>query len=124
MRSFFDRAHGEIERMLGQTSGLLANLTDYAAVVLGPPYDASQVRSTQLVALTERVVLVVVVLSNGVVEKHTIELAEAVGEAEVARGPGSVCPPTPRAEPTSGLGAGTARRRCRPSTAWWPRPSS
>ncbi len=83
VRAFFDRAHGEIERMLGQTSGLLSNLTDCAAVVLGPPYDASQVRSTQLVALTERVVLVVVVLANGVVEKHTIELSAPISEADV-----------------------------------------
>jgi heat-inducible transcriptional repressor len=84
VRAFFDRAHGEIERMLGQTSGLLANLTDCAAVVLGPPYDASEVRSVQLVALTERVVLVVVVLANGVVDKHTIELAEPMDEDAVA----------------------------------------
>ena len=85
VRTFFDRAHGEIERMLGQTSGLLASLTNSAAVVLGPPYEAAQVRSVQLVALTERVVLVVVVLANGVVEKHTIELAAAVGDDDVAR---------------------------------------
>jgi heat-inducible transcriptional repressor len=85
VRAFFDRAHGEIERMLGETSGLLANLTNSAAVVLGPPYDASELRSIQLVALTERVILVVVVLANGVVEKHTIELAEPVGEDVVAR---------------------------------------
>jgi heat-inducible transcriptional repressor len=83
VRDFFSRAHGEIERMLGQTSGLLSNLTDCAAVVLGPPYDASQVRSTQLVALTERVVLVVVVLANGVVEKHTIELSAPISEDDV-----------------------------------------
>jgi heat-inducible transcriptional repressor len=83
VRAFFDRAHGEIERMLGQTSGLLANLTDCAAVVLGPPYDASEVRSVQLVPLTERIVLVVVVLSNGVVEKHTIELADPIAEDDV-----------------------------------------
>jgi heat-inducible transcriptional repressor len=85
VRDFFDRAHGEIERMLGQTSGLLANLTDCAAVVLGPPYEASEVRSVQLVALTERIVLVVVVLANGVVEKHTIELVEPIGDDGVAR---------------------------------------
>ena len=85
VRDFFDRAHGEIEWMLGQTSGLLANLTDCAAVVLGPPYDASEVRSVQLVPLTERIVLVVVVLANGVVEKHTIELAEPIGEDDVTK---------------------------------------
>jgi heat-inducible transcriptional repressor len=85
VRDFFDRAHGEIEWMLGQTSGLLANLTDCAAVVLGPPYDASEVRSVQLVPLTERIVLVVVVLANGVVEKHTIELAEPIAEDDVTK---------------------------------------
>jgi heat-inducible transcriptional repressor len=85
VKAFFDRAHGEIERMLGATSGLLANLTNSAAVVLGPPYDASEVRSAQLVGLTERIVLVVVVLANGVVEKHTMELAEAVTDDDVAR---------------------------------------
>ena len=107
VRSFFDRAHGEIERMLGQTSGLLANLTDCAAVVLGPPYDASQVRSTQLVALSERVVLVVVVLANGVVEKHTIELAQALDEAEVGPGPG----------PAVGPHRGASHLRARPRPA-------
>jgi len=104
VRTFFDRAHGEIERMLGQTSGLLANLTDCAAVVLGPPYDASQVRSTQLVALTERVVLVVVVLANGVVEKHTIELAEALDEAEVTRAQAALSAHA-EGRPTAGLGS-------------------
>jgi len=85
VRAFFDRAHGEIERMLGQTSRLLANLTNCAAVVLGPPYDASRVRTAHLVALTDHLVLVVVVLANGVVEKHTIEVADAVTEDLVAR---------------------------------------
>lgn len=85
VRSFFDRAHGEIERMLGQTSGLLANLTDCAAVVLGPPYDASLVRTAHLVALTDHVVLVVVVLANGVIEKHTIELGEPLTGDDVTR---------------------------------------
>lgn len=74
VRNFFDHAHGELERMLGDTSRLLAGLTDCAAVVLGPPYDAATVRSVQLVSLAPRVVLLVVVLANGVVEKHTLEL--------------------------------------------------
>jgi heat-inducible transcriptional repressor len=85
VRSFFDRAHGEIEHMLGQTSRLLSNLTDCAAVVLGPPYDGSLIRTVHLVALTDRVVLVVVVLANGVVEKHTVELRAPLSEAQVAQ---------------------------------------
>ncbi len=116
VRDFFDRAHGEIERMLGQTSGLLANLTDCAAVVLGPPYDASEVRSVQLVPLTERIVLVVVVLANGVVEKHTIELAEPIGRGRRRPRPRPTWPPTPTGKATSALGRRRARRATRPST--------
>ncbi|HEY5699838.1 MAG TPA: heat-inducible transcriptional repressor HrcA [Acidimicrobiales bacterium] len=104
VRDFFDRAHGEIERMLGQTSGLLSNLTDCAAVVLGPPYDASLVRSIQLVALTERVVLVVVVLANGVVEKHTVELRAPISEADVAAAQAALSAHAQGRAP-SGLGA-------------------
>lgn len=84
VQNFFNHAHGELERMLGDTSRLLAGLTDCAAVVLGPPYDAATVRSVQLVTLAPRVVLLVVVLANGVVEKHTLELDATASEGEVA----------------------------------------
>jgi heat-inducible transcriptional repressor len=84
VRSFFDRAHGELEQMLQDTTRLLAGLTRYAAVVVGPPHEAASIRSVQLVPLAPRVVLLVVVLSNGVVEKRTLELDDDVDDAVVA----------------------------------------
>ena len=84
IKDFFNRAHGELEQMLHDTSRLLADLTDCAAVVVGPPHDATSIRSVQLVDLTERVVLVVAVLANGVVEKHTVELGEPLPPDVVA----------------------------------------
>ena len=83
VRDFFDHAHGELERMLGDTSRLLAGLTDCAAVVLSPPYDAATIRSVQLVSLAPQVLLLVVVLANGVVEKHTLELEADIEEDAV-----------------------------------------
>jgi heat-inducible transcriptional repressor len=83
VRSFFARAHGEIEQMLADTSRLLSNLTRYAAVVVGPPHEVATVRSVHLVLLAPRVVLAVVVLSNGAVEKHTVELDIDVDELVV-----------------------------------------
>jgi heat-inducible transcriptional repressor len=74
VREFFRKAHGELEQMLHDTSRLLSSVTDYAAVVVGPAHEAATVRSVQLVALGHRVVLLVVVLSNGVVEKRSLEL--------------------------------------------------
>jgi len=84
VRSFFSRAHGEIEQMLGDTSRLLAGLTHYAAVVVGPPHKAATIRSVQVVGLTPRVALLVAVLSNGVVEKRTMEFDEDVDEIRLA----------------------------------------
>jgi len=84
IRTFFTQAHGELEQMLADTSRLLADLTHYASVVTGPPPEAATLRSVQLVGLTGRVGLVVVVLSNGVVDKVTVEFDRDVGEAELA----------------------------------------
>jgi heat-inducible transcriptional repressor len=83
VRTFFDQAHGELEQMLQDTSRLLGNLTTYAGVVVGPGATEASVRSVQVVGITPTTALVVVVLSNGAVEKHTIELAEAVGEERI-----------------------------------------
>jgi heat-inducible transcriptional repressor len=84
VKQFFARAHGEIEQMLTETSHLLSDLTHHTAVVVGPHHDRATVRSVQLVPLTARVVLLVIVLSDGAVEKHTLELRSDVGEERVA----------------------------------------
>jgi len=84
VRSFFAEAHGELEQMLADTSQLLSDLTRYAAVVVGPPTEAAIVRSVQVVGLSPRVALVVVVLSNGAVDKHTLEFDDDLDDAVIA----------------------------------------
>ena len=83
VRSFFAQAHGELERMLSDTSRFLAGLTDYAAVVIRDADDPAQIRSTQLVSLAPRVVLLVVVLASGAIEKRTLELDSDMDEVVV-----------------------------------------
>jgi heat-inducible transcriptional repressor len=83
VRTFFARAHGELERMLSDTSRFLAGLTDYAAVVVRDADDPARIRSAQLVALAPRVVLLVVVLASGAIEKHTLEMDEDVDDVVV-----------------------------------------
>jgi len=83
VRSFFAHTHGELERMLADTSRLLSSLTNYAAVVVAPQHEVATIRSVQLVGLAPRVVLVVGVLSNGAIEKHTIEASDDVDELMV-----------------------------------------
>lgn len=81
VRTFFEHTHGELERMLADTSRLLSGLTGTAAVVTGPPHETAVVRSVQLVGLAPRLALLVVVLSNGGVEKATVELDGLAADA-------------------------------------------
>lgn len=84
VQDFFSTAHGELERKLQHTSQLLASVTDYAAVVIGPVHEAATIRTAQVVGLAPRLALVVAVLSNGSVEKRTLELADVVDDAQLS----------------------------------------
>jgi heat-inducible transcriptional repressor len=72
---FFEQVHGEMETVLERASGLLSELTSYASVVVGPSHETATIRSVQIVGLSPQFSLVVVVLSDGAVEKRTIETA-------------------------------------------------
>src|SRR3954447_16089260 len=84
VRSFFAKAHGELEQMLHDTSRLLSDLTEHTAVVIGRPAETATIRSVQLVGLGSDIVLAVLVLSNGAVEKRTIEVGTEVGDDRLA----------------------------------------
>ncbi len=84
VRRFFDHAHGEIELMLERTSGLLADLTDCAAMVVGPSHESAAIRSVQLVGLGPHLALLVVVLADGALQKQSIEFADEVDEARLS----------------------------------------
>jgi heat-inducible transcriptional repressor len=71
---FFARAHRALEDLLHETSQFLSTFTDHAAVVVGPQPDAARVRSVQLVGLQANVVVAVVVMSNGSIEKEVVVL--------------------------------------------------
>ena len=84
VRAFFARAHLEVEQMLADTSRLLSDLTNLTSVVVAPGPVEATVLSAQLVVLSTTAALLVVVLSDGTVEKHTIEMPENTGEEVVA----------------------------------------
>ncbi len=75
---FFGSVSGTMDDLLYETSHLLSRLTHHAAVVVGPVSEEAQIRAVQLVVLTPRVVLVVAVLANGVVEKQTLQFDDDI----------------------------------------------
>ena len=81
---FFRTAHGRLEEMLHSTSDLLAQLTNYAALVVGPRAEALAVRNVQVVALSSTLATVVIVLGNGSVESAQIELDATMNDVQLA----------------------------------------
>ena len=81
---FFRSAHGRLEEMLHHTSDLLAHLTNYAAVVVGPSSEAVAVRRAQVVGLSATMATVVVVFGNGSVDSQTIELDPGATDTHLA----------------------------------------
>ncbi|MDG2428111.1 MAG: heat-inducible transcriptional repressor HrcA [Acidimicrobiales bacterium] len=84
VQTFFLRSHREMEQMLADTSNLLSELTGSAAVVLAPDRDHHEVRSVQVVGLNSELALLVLVMANGTVEKHTLELVGLAANASEA----------------------------------------
>ena len=82
---FFAQVHGEMETVLERASGLLSELTSYASVVVGPSHETATIRAVQVVGLSPSHALFVVVLSDGAVEKRTIELDGELSEEVLGR---------------------------------------
>jgi heat-inducible transcriptional repressor len=83
VRDFFANARGEIEDVLEQTTALLTRMTSLTSVVVSPGHASATVRSAQIVDLGPRRALVVAVLSDGSVEKHTLDLGAEFSSNDV-----------------------------------------
>jgi len=82
---FFDTAHLRLEDTLHRTSLLLAQLTNYTAVVTGPSAVEAEVRSVQVVSLNDHTGTVVAVLSSGEIVNEPIEFDVAPTDAQLAK---------------------------------------
>ena len=89
IHSFFSSVHIELGKLLKATSDLLAELTQYPAVVVGPGLEGGIVWAAHLVQLGPQVLLLVLVAEGGrvsqevvrtphPVDAETVEAAEAV----------------------------------------------
>lgn len=83
VRQFFDGAHGRMEELLARTSQLVAGLTNYASVIVGPKLERVEVRTVQIVGLSARQALVVIVMSNGSVESQHLEFDQEIPETHL-----------------------------------------
>jgi heat-inducible transcriptional repressor len=83
----FFEGTADLEETLQRTSLLLSSLTHYTAMVAPPALDRSRLRHIEVVALGRHVVMLVLIVDSGRVEKRLVETAEdiAVEDLEALR---------------------------------------
>ena len=74
----------DLDDVVQRSVRLLSQLTRQVAIVQYPTLSRSTVRHVEIVALTPTRLLVVLILSTGRVEQRLVEVAEELGDAELA----------------------------------------
>jgi len=72
----------EMEELLQETTKILSNLTNYIAVVMAPTFKRSAVKHIDIVSLSPRHVLLVLITDKGQVLKRTVTVDEVGKEME------------------------------------------
>ncbi|HEV8373371.1 MAG TPA: heat-inducible transcriptional repressor HrcA [Actinomycetota bacterium] len=79
---YFEGA-ADLEETLQRTSLLLSNLTRYTAMVAPPALDRSRLRHVELVGLGPHVIMLVLIVDSGRVEKRLVETASEVASEDL-----------------------------------------
>lgn len=85
IQRFLSSVHTELGKLLKATSAVLAEVTHYPAVVLGPGLAGDTLKGVHLVQVSSRAVLMVLVGASGHVRQQVITLDEPIGPPEVDR---------------------------------------
>jgi heat-inducible transcriptional repressor len=85
VEQFFATIHLELDRMLKQTSELLADVAHYPSVVVGPPVQGQTLRDAHLLPVGPDTVLLVLVTERGRVTQSLLRLGSPVTPAEVSQ---------------------------------------
>lgn len=78
-------AANEVDKIIKRTTRLLSQITQYTSVLLTPSVNRSSVRSIQLIRVTSRDVVAVVVTDTGMIKNVVIRLPEEVSSESVAK---------------------------------------
>ena len=85
MNSLMIARTNRMEEILKQVVRLLANNTNYTAMLSAPSYKGNKVKFIQLSRLSSRQLLNVVVIDGNIVKNHIIDLKEDISEEQVLK---------------------------------------
>jgi heat-inducible transcriptional repressor len=85
VREFFKSANLALERLLKDTSHLLSRITESAGVVVGGLPESITIKAAQLVAISDNLVLLVVVFETGDIKRYELNVETCPDEPVIDR---------------------------------------
>ncbi|EUJ41662.1 heat-inducible transcriptional repressor HrcA [Brochothrix campestris] len=85
IQQLFTHDYVEMEELIRKSATILADLTNYTAIVLGPNLQLNRLASFQLIPIGERQVVAILVTTSGHVENHRFTLEAAVSPTDIER---------------------------------------
>ncbi|GFN30311.1 heat-inducible transcriptional repressor HrcA [Paenibacillus xylaniclasticus] len=84
-RSFFAERITEMEQVMQQAATILASMTNYTSIALGPDSINHSLKHFQLVPLNAETAVAIVVTNTGHVENRTISLPEGISVSDLEK---------------------------------------
>lgn len=85
IKYFFDQKFYEMEQVIQQTAAILSKLTNYTSIVLGPEVFQARLNRIQIVPLSPRSAVAILVTDTGRVENRTISVPEGVSINDIEK---------------------------------------
>jgi heat-inducible transcriptional repressor len=85
IKLFFAEKIHEMEQVIQQVAMILSNLTHYTSIVLGPEVFTTSLKALQIVPLSDRQAVAIIVTSTGRVENKVVSIPENVPLAEIEK---------------------------------------
>ncbi|MFS8512184.1 MAG: heat-inducible transcriptional repressor HrcA [Planifilum fulgidum] len=85
LKRLFTLQMDELEQVFQETASILSKLTQYTTVILGPKVNEDKLRHLQVVPLSEKNAVVVVVTDAGHVEKRRFTIPEGISLSSIEK---------------------------------------
>lgn len=85
LRSQLTEKLEEIEDVIEQSAKILSAITSYSSVVLGPEIFETNLKHVQIIPLSKRDALIILITDTGHIEKHTMFLPDSIDVSELEK---------------------------------------
>ncbi|SDI34460.1 heat-inducible transcriptional repressor HrcA [Natribacillus halophilus] len=85
MEKFFTRRISEVEAVMRKTAAVLSELTSYVSVVLGPEMEHTRLKQLQMLPLSGRQAIAILVTDSGHVENRTFDIPEQMNASDLEK---------------------------------------